>query len=154
MVRMCTKNLKIGIWAPYTQRQQDFKGRLTKKGLFIWRNTLIIIVIMGRDNTSKAMLLHTVSFYFRGILPLPRKHSFGLTVQNNKQPYVRLWVMPIPENNGSINCMLSIYGNNRTIICPQLSQSQRGRIWDEIGDHFGNTFFKVQSVKNDHFGGL
>ena len=54
--------------------------------------------------------------------------------------------MPIHENNGSINCLLSIYGNNRTIICPQLSSSQRGRIWDEIGDHFGNTFSKVKSV--------
>ena len=50
--------------------------------------------------------------------------------------------MPIHENNGSINCLLSIYGNNRTIICPQLSSSQRGRIWDEIGDHFGNTFLR------------
>ena len=50
--------------------------------------------------------------------------------------------MPIHENNGSIICLLSIYGNNRTIICPQQSSSQRGRIWDEIGDLFGNTFYR------------
>ena len=81
MVSRCPKNLKIGIWAPH--RTIGFQRLAHKKGLFIWRNTLIIIVIMGRDNTSKAMLLHTVSFYFRGILPLPHKNSFGLTVKNN-----------------------------------------------------------------------
>ena len=41
MVSRCPKILKIGIWAPYSQRQQDFEGRLTKKGFFILRNTLI-----------------------------------------------------------------------------------------------------------------
>ena len=112
--------------------------------------TIIDIIISSstslRDNTSKAklilvhsLLLHTVSFYFRDISSLLHKNSFGLNFESNlkrcrNSHKLGCGFWPIHENNGSIIRLLSIYGNNRTIICPQLSSSQRGRIWDEIGD--------------------